>query len=195
MGAMASAPDSSPQRLPQPPAGTTYFSDPVRFRVTVPSPAPQFWLVTPLLVLWVLIAVYAFVIAPKRADDPASSTLILASFAALIVIPLVTSVLFNKAGRLTVAFQDGHGVVREHIGRFGRSQTFSWEALAGVREVEIRGRYMRGRGIELDLSRARAHRRLYCGKGLSDSSRRFLIAILNDEIAQNRHARPLGLGV
>lgn len=192
---MASAPDSSPQRLPQTPAGTTYFSDPVRFRVTVPSPAPQAWLVTPLVILWVWVAIYAFVIAPKRPDDPASNNLVLAAFAALILIPLVASVLFNKAGRLTVSFQDGHGIVREHIGRFGRSQTFSWEALAGVREVEIRGRYMRARGLELDLSRARAHRRLYCGKGLSDESRRYLIAILNDEIAQNRHARPLGLGV
>ncbi|MBN8729462.1 MAG: hypothetical protein J0L64_02900 [Acidobacteria bacterium] len=190
---MASAPDSSTARLPKPPAGATYFSDPVRFRVTVPSSSPQSWLVMPLFVLWVAVAVYAFVIGPKRPDDPASTTLVMVAFAALIGIPLVASVLFAQAGRLTVACEAGQGVIREHIGPFGRSQTFSWEALAAVREVEIRGRYMRGRGLELDLSRARAHRRLYFAKGLPDDTRRYLIAILLDEIAQNRHARPLGL--
>lgn len=190
---MASAPDSSTARLPNPPAGATYFSVPARFRVTVPSPAPQGWLVTPLAILWVWVAIYAFIIGPKRADDPASDTLVMAAFAALIGIPLFASAVFAKLGRLTVSADEGQGIIREHIGPFGRSREFSWDALAGVREVEIRGRYMRGPGIELDLSRALSHRRLYFAKGLPDRTRRYLIEALLDELAQNRHARPLGL--
>ena len=192
---MASAPDSSTGRLPRPPAGATHFSDPVRFCVTVPSPAPQGWLVTPLALLWVMVALYAFVIAPQRADDPPSDTLILAAFAALVGLPLVASVLFARWGRLSVSCEAGQGTVREHVGPLGRSRRFSWDALASVREVEIRGRYTRGRGLELDLSRARAHRKLYFGRGLPDPARRYLIEVLLDEIALNRHARPLGLDV
>ena len=176
-----------------PPPGATYNTTPTTFRVTVPSPAPQRWLVTPLTLLWIAIAAYAFVVAPKRPDDPASDTLIVSAFAALIGIPLIASVLFNRLGRITIAYDGGAGLVREHIGPLGNNQRFAWDALASVREVELRGRFTRSKGIELDLSAARSHRRLYFGKGLPDQTRRFLLEVLEAEIRAGRHARPLGL--
>jgi len=175
------------------PPGATYDTGPTAFRLSVRSPAPQGWLVAPLAVLWLGIAYYAFVIGPRRPDDPASSTLVLSAFAALIGIPLLASVLFSRFGRVTVSYEHGEGSVRTHIGRVGQTRRFAWEALASAREVEMRGRFMRARGIELNLSAARAHRRLYFGKGLPDEARRYAIAVLESEIAKGRHGRPLGL--
>ena len=176
-----------------PPPGARYESTPHSFAVTVLSPAPQRWLATPLVLLWIAIAAYAFVIAPRRPDDPASGTLIAAAFAALIGIPLFASVLFSRFGRLTLSSDGGHCHIRSHIGPIGGIQSFEWSALASVREVELRGRVSRSRAIELDLSRARSHRRLYIGKGLSEPSRDFLIYVLESEIANNRRTSPLGL--
>ena len=176
-----------------PPPGAVYESTPAGFHLSVPSPAPQGWLVTPLTFLWIAVAAYAFVVAPKRPDDPASGALIVAAFGALIGIPLVASVLFNRLGRLTVSCSGGKGYIRSHIGSAGSLQRFEWSALASVREVELRGRLTRAKGIELDLSAARSHRRLYFGKGLPDQYRRFLLSVLEAEIRAGRRTSPLGL--
>ncbi|MEP7362656.1 MAG: hypothetical protein ABI972_05325 [Acidobacteriota bacterium] len=175
------------------PPGATYDTNPELFRVSVSSPAPQNWLAAPLVILWIAIAVYAFVIAPKRPDDPTSESLIASAFAALIGIPLIASLLFSRFGRLTICSFGGKGYIRAHLGPLGTRKPFEWSALASVREVELRGRFSRSRAIELDLSRSRAHRRLYIGKGISDESRQFLLSVLETEINNDRRPRPLGL--
>jgi hypothetical protein len=176
-----------------PPPGATYESTAGFFRVSVPAPGAQRWLTTPLVLIWIAIAAYAFVIAPRRPDLAASESIIIGAFAALVGIPLVASVVFYRFGRLTV-FSDGNtGRVREHIGSIGTAQEFAWSALASVAEVDFKSGRQRYKAIEFDLSAARSNRRIYAGRGLSDEFRKFLLSVLETEIANNRRSHPLGL--
>ena len=175
-----------------PPPGATYTASPAGFRVTVPS-ATQSWLTTPLVLIWIAIAAYAFVIAPKRPDAPSSDTLVIAAFAALIGIPLFASVLFFRYGRLTITCDYATATIREHIGPLGTSRQFAWSALAAASEVDLKSGRHRYKAVELDLSAARSHRRLYTARSVPEEIRRFLIAVLEGEIAKHRRASPLGL--
>ncbi|MCC7234565.1 MAG: hypothetical protein IT163_04635 [Bryobacterales bacterium] len=187
-----SAPPDRTRPDPAPP-GASYESSPSAFRVTVRSPGPQSWLVVPLGFLWLIIAVYAFVLGPRGADSPASNTLILGAFALLIGIPVGASAVCHRWGRLSVSCHGGEGRVFEHIWQMGSAQGFAWNALSGAREVEVRGRYLQGKAVELDLSAARSHRKLYLGRGLPAAERRFVVESLNAEVRAGRRSRPLGL--
>ena len=175
------------------PPGTTYETSAAGFCVTVPSVSPPRWLAMPLLLLWIGIAAYAFVIAPKQPDTPASETLIVSAFTALVGIPLVASVVLFRFGRLTIAERDGTGIVTEHIGSLGQTREFAWSALRSVRDVRVQSGRRRAKAIELDLSGARANRRMYVGHNLPDETRRFLLHVLEVEIASGRRDHPLGL--
>lgn len=163
------------------------------FRLTVRSPGPQRWLVIPLGLLWLCIALYAFVLGPRSTEDSASNLLILAAFALLAGIPAGASAVCHQWGRLSVSCHGGQGRVFEHIGRLGSVQGFAWNALAGVREVEVRARYLHGKAVELDLSAARSHRKLYFGRGLAAVERRFVVEVLRLEVSAGRRGRTLGL--
>lgn len=184
---------AAPARPWTAPPGATYESSPTAFRLTVRSPGPQRWLVIPLGLLWLCIALYAFVLGPRSTEDSASNLLILTAFALLAGIPVAASAVCHQWGRLSVSCHGGQGRVFEHIGRLGSARSFAWNALAGVREVEVRGRYLHGQAVELDLSAARSHRKLYFGRGLAVAERRFVVAVLGVELSAGRRERTLGL--